>query len=502
MIGYIIAGAVIILVIAVLFSGYKKAPPDTAFIISGLRKKIIIGKASVKLPFFERMDKLSLKLIAIDVKTTNAVPTADYINIQVDAAVNIKISSVPDRLAVAAENFLNQNTQYIAAIAREVLEGNMREIVGRMRLEEMVSDRQKFANLVKENAEPDLAAMGLDIVSFNVQNFSDGNGVIEDLGIDNISQIKKKAAIAKAEAEKEIAVAKADADRQANDARINSEREIAKKNNELALQKAELKKLEDTKKAEADAAYSIQQQQQRKTIEVATAEASIAKQEKEVILKQREAEVQEMALDAQVKKKSEADRYARQQQSEAELYERQKRAEAEKFETEKSAMAMKSTAEAQKFAKEQEAAGIRMVGEAEAEAIRAKGIAEAEAMEKKALAYQKYNNAAMAEMMINVLPEIAGKIAEPLSQIDKITIIGSGDSNGVGAVADHVPAVMSKLFETMKETVGIDMAEIVKAGTYDAKVNRNININGVTQEEAARLTQAAQAAAVVDSMSE
>ena len=192
MIGYIIAGAVIILVIAVLFSGYKKAPPDTAFIISGLRKKIIIGKASVKLPFFERMDKLSLKLIAIDVKTTNAVPTADYINIQVDAAVNIKISSEPDKLAVAAENFLNQNTQYIAAIAREVLEGNMREIVGRMRLEEMVSDRQKFANLVKENAEPDLAAMGLDIVSFNVQNFSDGNGVIEDLGIDNISQIKKK----------------------------------------------------------------------------------------------------------------------------------------------------------------------------------------------------------------------------------------------------------------------------------------------------------------------
>ena len=491
---YIIAGVVIILVIVIIFTGYKKAPPDTAFIISGLRKKIIIGKASVKLPFLERMDKLSLKLIAIDVKTTNAVPTADYINIQVDAAVNVKISSEPSRLALAVQNFLNQNTQYIASIAREVLEGNMREIVGRMRLEEMVSDRQKFANLVKENAEPDLAAMGLDIVSFNVQNFSDGNGVIEDLGIDNISQIKKKAAIAKAEAEKEIAVAKAEADRQANDARINSEREIAKKNNELALQKAELKKMEDTKKAEADAAYSIQQQQQRKTIEITTAEASIAKQEKEVILKQREAEVQEKALDAQVKKKAEADRYARQQQSEAELYERQKRAEAEKFETEKSAMAMKATAEAQAFAKEQEAAGIRMVGEAEAEAIRARGLAEAEAMEKKALAYQKYNNAAMAEMLINVLPDIAGKIAEPLTKIDKITIIGSGDSDGVGAVADHVPAVMTKLFETMKETVGIDMSEIVKAGTYDAKVNRNINISGVTQEEASKA--AAQAAAV------
>ena len=371
----------------------------------------------------------------------------------------------------------------------------MREIVGRMRLEEMVSDRQKFANLVKENAEPDLAAMGLDIVSFNVQNFADSNGVIDDLGIDNISQIKKKAAIAKAEAEKEIAVAKAEADRQANDARINAEREIAKKNNELSLQKSELKKLEDTKKAEADAAYSIQEQEQRKTIEVATAEASIAKQEKEVTLKEREAQVREKALDAEVRKRAEADRFARQQQSDAELYERQRKAEAEKFEQEKEADAMKAKAEAQKFAKEQEAAGIRMVGEAEAEAIRAKGIAEAEAMEKKAEAYQKYNNAAMAEMLIGVLPEIAAKIAEPLTQIDKITIIGGDQSGGVSSVADNVPAVMARLFETMKDTVGIDLAEIVKAGTYDAKVNRNVNIH-VGDEENTDVVNAAVAAAV------
>lgn len=502
MIGVIIAALIVLFVLLIVVTGYKKAPPDTAFIISGLRKKIIIGKASIKIPFLERMDKLSLKLIAIDVKTSTAVPTADYINIQVDAAVNIKISSEKDRLGLAAENFLNQNTQYIAAIAREVLEGNMREIVGRMRLEEMVSDRQKFANLVKENAEPDLAAMGLDIVSFNVQNFADGNGVIDDLGIDNISQIKKKAAIAKAEAEKEIAVAKAEADRQANDARINAEREIAKKNNELALQKAELQKMEDTKRAEADAAYSIQEQEQRKTIEIATAEASIAKQEKEVILKEREAEVKEKSLDAEIKKKSEADRFARQQESEAELFERQKKAEADKFEREKEAEALKATAEAEKYAKEQEAVGIRMVGEAEAEAIRAKGLAEAEAMEKKALAYQKYNNAAMAEMLIQVLPDIAGKIAEPLSQIDKITIIGNGDSNGINSVADNVPGVMTKLFETMKETVGIDLSEIVKAGTYDAKVTKNINITGLPEDSSSDTVAAVAAAATKDAVTE
>lgn len=478
--GAIVVVILVIALILVLATGYVKAPPDTAFIISGLRKKTIIGKASIKIPYLERIDKLSLKLIPIDVKTSTAVPTADYINIQVDAAVNVKISSDTQRMELAAQNFLNQDTEYIGRVSREVLEGNMREIVGRMRLEEMVSDRQKFAELVKENAMPDLAAMGLDIISFNVQNFSDANGVIDDLGIDNISQIKKKAAIAKAEADKEIAIAKASADKQANDARINAEREIAIKNNELDMQKSELKKRADIKKAEADAAYQIQEEEQRRTIEITTADADIAKQEKEVLIKQKEAEVMEKSLDAEIRKKAEAMRFERQQKAEAELYERQKNAEAKKFEVVQEAEAQKSKAEAERYTKEQEAQGIRMVGEAEAEATKAKGLAEAEAMEKKAEAYQKYNNAAVAEMIIKVLPEVAGKIAEPLSQIDKITIIGGeGGQNSLDAVSGNVPAVMAKLFESMKETTGIDLGEIVKAGTYDAKVNRNLNISGM-----------------------
>lgn len=498
----IIIAVGVVLLMMFLASGYVKSPPDTAYIISGLRRKIIIGRASIKIPFLERLDRLSLKLIPIDVKTSNAVPTADYINIQIDAAVNVKISSEQTKLRLAAENFLNQNTDYVGGIAREVLEGNMREIVGRMRLEEMVSDRQKFAELVKENAMPDLAAMGLDIISFNVQNFSDNNGVIEDLGIDNISQIKKKAAIAKAEADKEIAVAKAEADRQANDAKINSDREIAIKNNELDIQKAELKKNADVKQAEADAAYQIQQEEQRKTIEITTADADIAKQEKEIIIKQKEAEVKEKSLDAEVRKKAEAEKYARQQKAEAEQYEREKnaqakkfevqqaaeakmaQAEAEKYEVEQEAEAQKARASAARFTKEQEAQGIRSVGEAEAEAIRAKGLAEAEAMEKKAEAYQKYTGAAVAEMMIKVLPEVAGKIAEPLAQIDKITIIGGGHEAGVDTVAGNVPAVMAKLFESMKETTGIDLGEIVKANTYDAKVNRNVHVTGLAKEAA------------------
>lgn len=473
----------IAVLIVVLFTiGYVKAPPDMAYIISGIKKKskVVIGKAAVRIPFFERLDKLNLRLIPIDVKTSNSVPTADYINISVDATVNIKVSNNPDKLRLAAENFLNKPTEYIASVAREVLEGNVREIVGKMRLEEMVSDRQKFANLVKENAEPDLAAMGLDIISFNVQNFIDGNEVIENLGIDNIVKIKKSAAIARAESERDIKVAQAAADKESNDASVAAQTEIAKKQNELAIKKSELQMESDTKKAMADAAYEIQKEEQRRTIEITTANANIARQEREIELKQKEVQVKEQALEAEVKKQAEAEKYAAQQRSDAALYQRQKEAEAKQYEMQRAAEAKKAQAEAERFAKEQEAAGIKAVGEAEAAAIAAKGLAEAEAMEKKAEAYSKYNKAAVAEMMIGVLPEIAAKVAEPLSQIDKITIIGGGEgSNGVDQVAGNVPVVMAKVFEAMKQATGIDMANIINADSYDAKVNRNINVSGV-----------------------
>ncbi|MBR6094866.1 MAG: flotillin family protein [Lachnospiraceae bacterium] len=481
----ILAGILFIVIVLVIFFfiGYVKAPPDMAYIISGLRRKarFAIGKATIRVPFFERLDKLNLRLIPIDVKTSNAVPTADYININVDATVNVKISSEPDKLHLAAENFLNRPTEYIASVAREVLEGNVREIVGKMKLEEMVSDRQKFANLVKENAEPDLAAMGLDIISFNVQNFVDGNEVIENLGIDNIVKIKKAAAIARAESERDIKVAQANADKESNDANVAAQTEIAKKQNELAIKKSELQMDADTKKAMADAAYEIQKEEQRKTIEITTANADIARQEREIELKQKEVSVKEQALEAEVKKQAEADKYAAQQKADANLYQRQKDAEAKQFEATRQAEARKAQAEAERYAKEQEAAGIRAVGEAEAAAIAAKGLAEAEAMEKKAEAYAKYNKAAVAEMMIKVLPDIAAKVAEPLGQIDKITIIGGseGSGNGVEQVAGNVPVVMAKVFESMKEATGIDLANIINAESYDAKVNRNINLSGL-----------------------
>ena len=496
----------IVVWLGIIASGYVKAPPDTAFIISGLRKKskTVIGKATVKIPFLERIDKVSLKLIPIDVKTSSAVPTADYININIDAAVNVKISDSPDMLKLAAQNFLNAKPEYIGQVAREVLEGNMREIVGQMRLEEMVSDRQKFADKVRENAAPDLGRMGLEIVSFNVQNFIDDNQVIENLGVDNIVKISKDAAISRANAEKEIAIATAKAAKESNDAEIESQTEIAKRKNELAIQKAELKKKSDIEIAKAEAARGIEAEAQRKEQEIATANANLARQEKEIELKEREVAIKEKALEAEVKKTAEAQKYAAQQsadaalyatqkESEAELFERQKKAEADKFEAEQRAEAEKARAEAEKFKAEKDAeakkalaAAIQAQGEAEAKAAEAKGLAEAAAIKakaeaeaeglmKKAEAMAAYGEAAKQDMQLQAiklyfeqLPAIAEATGKAYTNVDKIYMYGDQSTQLTADILSNVTQVS----EGLSESLGIDIKSML-AGVLGGKMLSN-----------------------------
>ena len=508
LVGFIVPAIIVVVVLVLLAMGYVKAPPDTAFLISGLRKKTVIGKAAIRIPFFERIDKVSLKLIPIDVKTSSAVPTADYINIRVDAVVNVKVSDDADKLKKAAQNFLNQKPDYIAQVAREVLEGNMREIVGQMKLEEMVSDRQKFAEMVKTNAEPDLAGMGLDIVSFNVQNFIDDNQVIENLGVDNIVKISKDAAIARANSEKEIAVAQANAAKEANDAKVASELEIANakakaqkekaivesqatqesaaaqieadtqialKQNELDIKRAELQKEVDTKKAIANAAMEIQAEEQRKIKEIKTADANLARQEKEIELKEREVAIKEKALEATVKKEAEAEKYAAQQRadarlyetqrkSEAELFERQKKAEAEKFEAEQEAEAKKALADAVKAQGIAEAEAARAKGEAEAVAIKAKAEAEAEGLMKKAEAMAAYGDAAKQDMQLQALkvyfeqlPAIAKAVGEGYTNVDKIYMYGGETSQLAGDIMKNV----SQISEGLSQSLGIDINSLL-----------------------------------------
>lgn len=473
------APAVIIAIalIALLASGYVKAPPDVAYIISGLHKKprILVGKAGIKIPFLERLDKLALGAIQIDVKTGSAVPTAEYINVRVDSTVSVRVGQSEEMIALAAQNFLNVSRDQIAQKINDLLEGNIREIVGQMKLTEMVGDRKAFSEKVQENAVPDLARFGLELVSFNVQNFSDDNDVITNLGIDNVEQIRKDAAIAKSNAQREIAVAEAENAKASNDARVKAEEEIAKRNNSLAIQKAQLKQEADTKQAQANAAMEIESENQRKLRDVAAADADIARQEKEIDLKEREVAIKERALEAEVKKTAEAKKYAAQQeadaklyatqkQSEADLYERQKTAEAERFEAEQRAEAQRATAEAVRVQGEAEAAATKARGEAEAAAIQAKAEAEAEGLMKKAEAMKQYGEAAKMDMQMEALklyfqqlPAIAQATGQAYTNVDKIVMFGDDTSKLSGNIIKNVAQVS----EGLSESLGIDVKTLL-----------------------------------------
>ena len=400
----LIIGVVIVLLILFGFLCYKKAPPTEAIVVTGFglaRPKVVCGKGTFVLPVLQRADRLNMRLLKIDVKTPETgVKTQNGVSLWIDSVVTIQVYSenstvldeevkasglkdakayIMSRQQAAISNFLGMNEQGINDKVNDVLQGNLREIVSDMTVDQILTNRKQMALSVIENARPDLAKMGLEVVTFNVQDIRDAidgqghnHGVIEAIGIEQEELVKKQAEIARAQ----------------------------------------------------------------------------------------EAEVQQRKLDAEVRKQADAD-----------LYRRQKEAEAKKYEAERAA-------EAQKFAKQQEAEGIELVGKAEAEAIRQKGIAEAEAMKQKAEAYKQYNDAAVAEMLIKVLPDIAKSVAQPLSSIDKVSIIG-GDASGVSGVSGNVPVLMAQTMQTVKEATGIDMGEIVRANSIQAKTDRNIHIDGV-----------------------
>lgn len=439
---------IVIVALIVLKAGYIKAPPDTALIISGMHKKprVLIGKAGIRIPFFERVDSLSLGAIQIDVKTGSAVPTAEYINVRVDSTVSVRVGQNPEMIALAAQNFLNVDRDTIARKINDLLEGNIREIVGQMKLTDMVSDRKLFSEKVQENAVPDLARYGLELITFNVQNFSDDNDVITNLGIDNVAQISKNAAIAKSNAEREIEVAKAENAKQANDAKVKAAEDIATRNNDLAIKQAQLQQEADTRKAQAAAATGIEEENQRKIKEVAATNANIAKAEREAELKQKQIQLKEYELDALVRKQAEADKFAAEKQAEADLIRRQKEAEARAYEAIKNAEAKKAQADADRYAAEQQAAGIQAVGAAEAAAIEAK-----------AEAQKKMGEASIIEMYFKALPDVVASAAAPLAKVDKI--VQYGDGNSTKLVKDVMTSA-NQIMEAMADS-GIDIKDML-----------------------------------------
>ena len=462
---WIILGIVILILLIKFLPRYKIAPPDTAFVISGLLRRtykvrssdgnvtkkkfgyrIIRGGATFYIPAIERIDQLDMCLMQVDIKTAQPVPTKEYISVLVDAVANIKIGSDDVSIATAAEQLLHYDGNQIKALAKDVLEGNMREIIGQMTIAELVQNRDKFAQESIKAAMSDMSNMGLEIINLTIQNFSDNDGnVIETMSRKNVVEKERDARIAHAQAEQE-----------GHKAEIESQASIAEQDKELALLKAGYKIEADQQRAKADEAYRIEQERIRKTFETERAAAELTRLEKETQLKRQEVEIERERLNVEIREKAAAEKDARIFKAEAEKIERQAKADAQLYESEK-----------------------------EAEAIRLRGEAEAEAIRNKAEAMQLYGQAAMLEMVINRLPEIARSVAEPLSKTEKIILFGEG---GATSMARDTAGTMLQTFEAVKQAVGLDipkMLQDVSTGGLVGKAKSTVPEQKVKSEEPA-----------------
>ena len=496
-----VAGLVIVAIIAfvIIFKCFwKVAGTNEVLIVSGLGKvKTRTGGGIFVLPILQKTQRMTLENIQVDFTSRQEIPTKDAIHVLVDAVANMSISIDPDRQKIAASKFAGYSTAQIRDIVIPVLEGNIREIISQTMFEDLIrGDKKIFAERIQENVTPNLADMGIDLTTFNIQNFSDKNGVIRDLGIENIEKIKKEASIAAAKAKAEVAIEQAKADKAANDAKVEAATEIARKQTEFAVQKAEMQRQADTEQAKADAAKAIEAENQRKMHEIAVANANLAKQEKEIELKEREVSIKERTLEAEIKKTAEAKKYAEQQAADAKayaeqkaadanLYEREKLAEAARIEAEKKAAAdlalataeaeaQKKLAEAVEAEGKAKAAAAQALGLAEAEAIRAKAEAEAKGMLEKAEALKQYGDAAKQQMELDAikvlyeqLPAIAEAIGKGYSGAE-IHLIG----NDSGQLAGNMMGNITQIIEGFKGATGVDPMSVI-SGMIGAKLTDN-----------------------------
>ena len=451
------------------------------FLISGIKKepRVITGKAAFRIPFFERIDKVPLKLIQIDVRT-NRVPTNDYINVDVDAVANVRISAKPELIRIAAKHFLNQSVSDIAVNVQQILEGNMREIIGQMNLTDLVNNKQLFSQKIQENATDDIEKLGLEIVNLNVQNVTDDNDAIVNLGVDNLVKIQKDAKIAKAKAEKEIKIAESAADEEGAKARAEADAKIAEQQKELKLKQASYKKQQDIAKAEADAAYKIQEQEQLRVINETQVAAEVAKAEKMTELKEKEVALKEKELDALVRKQADADKYKAEKEAEAQKIITIQNAEAAKERAKRESEAQIALAEANKRAAELEAEGIKAkllaeaegkkaILEAEAAGVKAKALAEAEGIEKKAEAQKKMGEASIVEMVCQALPSIAKEVSAPLNNVDSITMYGDQTNELTGNTVKKIEQVL----QVANDSLGLDLKSLIAGFAAKGLVDNN-----------------------------
>jgi len=478
----IIVVAVLLVLGIAFWARYKTVAPDEAMIVtgsflgsknvsvdeSGRRIKIVRGGGAFILPIFQQSQFLSLLSHKLDVSTPE-VYTEQGVPVLTDAVAIIKIGGAVEDVATAAEQFMGKPTESLRSEAQEVLEGHLRAILGTMTVEEVYRNRERFAQEVQGQAARDLKKMGLQIVSFTIKDVRDKHGYLEALGKPRIAAVKRDADIAEAEAIRDSRIQKAAAEEQGQKAELLRDTNVAEATKEKELKVASFKKESDVAKAEADQAYSIQEARSKQSVVEEQMQVEIVRKEREIDLEAKEILRREKQYDAEVKKKADADRYAVVQAAEADKARQINEADAHKYRIEAEA---KANAEQKRLNGLAEAEAARAKGTAEAEVVRLRGLAEAEAKEKLAQAFEKFGEAAVLDIIVKMLPELAGKVAEPISAIDKLTVVDTGHGEGAARVSNYVTSLMATAPEMLKSVSGIDIGQLIqrltKPGTTTA----------------------------------
>ncbi|MDR1000273.1 MAG: flotillin family protein [Clostridiales bacterium] len=452
-------GIIIIIILVVLFllligifSLWKKVPQDKALVVTGLKKRVISGGGGMVVPILERTDRISLENMKIEVRTSGAL-TEQGVDIIADGVAVIKVKSDRESILASMEQFNTGNESRTIAvimdISKNVLEGKLREIISKLTVEEIYKDREKFASQVQEVAALDLAEMGLEIKAFTIRDISDDNGYLQALGKKRISEVKRDAEIAEAEAARETKVKTAEANRRGEEARLIAETQISEATKEKELKVHSYRREQEIVKANADLAYEIEANRVKKEVTETEMQVAIIRKEKEIELAAQEAARRERELEATVVKTADADKYRKEKSAEADKY-------SEVQDSEARAQGIKLEGAARADARRQE-------GMAEVDIIREKGKAEAEAMLKKAEAYKQYNEAAVTQMIIEKLPELARAVAEPLAKTEKIVIVDQGGQNGGAAkLSSYVTDIVASLPETVEAITGVNIINSIK----------------------------------------
>jgi len=481
LVGWGMAGVAIVGVLVVLFlsvavwaSRYTKVGPNEVLVVSGRQYRvtdpdgnvrnrgfrIVKGGGTFVRPVLEKVDVLSLELLTIDVMTPE-VYTSKGVPVRVDGVAQIKVKGDDISIATAAEQFLSKGSDDIKNIAMQTLEGHLRAILGTLTVEEIYQNRDAFAAKVQEVAAGDMANMGLTIVSFTIRDIKDGQGYLEALGKPRIAQVKRDAVIAQAEADRDATIRSAQAQQAGQEAKFAADTKIAEAQRDYQMNVAQYQASVNQRKAEADLAYDLQKFKTGQLVKAEEIQVNIIEKQKQIELQEQEIKRKQRELEASIQKPADAERYRIETLANAKKFQLETEANGQASATKATGFAGADVVKATGLA---EADANKARGLAEAAVIEAQGKATAEAMRVKAESFKQYNEAAVIEMIVRILPEVAGKISEPLAKTDKIVIINSGNGPGGGAskLTGDITQIISQLPPVVESLTGVKFEKLLE----------------------------------------